>query len=136
MDYPTFLILSISLIGFITLINIILLPKYYKYLTKFKKTEGIILSLKKTDRIKRKNYYDLEVEFSTDYNQVRTKVTYSSYKDPEIGQKIEIRYNPQNPYEAFLISTTQIKIVLFILIYAWISTILSIIFIYFLAIKK
>jgi hypothetical protein len=132
MDYPTFLLLSILVIAFNTLITILLLPKYYKYLTQFKKTEGTILALKKIDRIEGRYLYDLEVEFSTDYNQVRTKVSYSAIKDPEIGQKIQIRYNPQNPYEAISINTKQIKIVLFILIYSWISAIFIIIFIYFL----
>jgi len=50
---------------------------------------------------------------------------------PTVGQKIEIRYNLQNPYEAISINTKQIKIVLFILIYSWIFAIFSIIFIYF-----
>jgi hypothetical protein len=101
MDYPTFLILSIALIAFNTLITILLLPKYYKYLTQFKKTEGTILAFKKIDRIRDRYLYDLEVEFSTDYNQVRTKVAYSAIKDPEIGQKIEIRYNPKTLIKQF-----------------------------------
>jgi hypothetical protein len=91
----------------------------------------IILALKKIDRKKDYYLYDLQVEFSADYNQVRTKVNYSAIKDPEIGQKIEIRYNPQNPYEAISINTKKINMILSILIYNWIFAIFTIIFFYF-----
>ena len=88
----------------------------------------IILALKKIDR--KKDYYscDLEVEFSTDYNQVRTKVTYSSREKPEIGQKIEIRYNPQSPYQAVSFTDKEIKISISILTFAWIFTIFGVIY--------
>ncbi len=47
---------------------------------------------------------------------------------PTVGQKIEIRYNPQNPYQAVSFTDKEIKISISILIFAWILTIFGIIY--------
>lgn len=132
LDGFTFFTLSL-IIAPATLITILSLPDLYKYLTKFKKTEATILAIEKINKKNSKQggyyyLYDLQVEFSTGYNQVRTKVTYSSYEKPEIGQKIEIRYNPQNHYQAVSFTDKEIKTSISILIFAWVFTIFGVIY--------
>jgi hypothetical protein len=117
----------IIFIAFTLLITIPALKKYYDYLTKFKQTQATVLSIKETiirtyedsqghQRTARE--YKIEVEFSVDGQKIKKEIIYNRY--PTVGQKIEIRYNPQNPYEVTAESTFTIKFAISFIIFFWI----------------
>ncbi len=117
----------IFIIAFSLLITSPVLKKYYDYLTKFKQTEATVLSIKETiirtykdsDGYRRtEKKYRIEVEFSVDGQKIKKEIIYSTY--PIVGQKIEIRYNPQNPYEVTTESTSSIIFGISFLIFFWI----------------
>jgi Tfp pilus assembly protein PilE len=137
----------IIFIAFTLLITIPALKKYYDYLTKFKQTQATVLSIKETiirtykdsDGYRRtdedsdgywrtnedshayqrtEKKYVIEVEFSVDGQKIKKEIIYSRY--PTVGQKIEIRYNPQNPYEVTAESTFTIKFAISFIIFFWI----------------
>jgi hypothetical protein len=117
----------IIFIAFTLLITIPALKKYYDYLTKFKQTQATVLSIKETiirtyedsEGYKRtEKEYKIEVEFSVDGQKIKKEIIYSRY--PTVGQKIEIRYNPQNPYEVTAESTFTIKFAISFIIFFWI----------------
>jgi hypothetical protein len=137
----------IFIIAFTLLITIPVLKKYYDYLTKFKQTEATVLSIKdiiirtykdsdgyrRTDEDsdgywrtyedshgyqRTEKEYKIEVEFSVDGQKIKKEIIY--YRYPKVGQKIEIRYNPQNPYEVTAESTSSIKFVISFIIFYWI----------------
>jgi len=62
--------------------------------------------------------YVIEVEFLVDGQKIKKEIIYNRY--PTVGQKIEIRYNPQNPYEVTAESTSSIKFVISFIIFFWI----------------
>jgi len=131
------LLQSILFIGVFTYINILFFPKYYIYLFKLKKAEGVILSFVKVDSTKGLDRYHLEIEYSTNYTKINTKVIYEAFflvrkEHPEVGKKIQIRYNPQNPYEVASISNSIAILELCVLMLSWIS--LLFIFFYYLGI--
>jgi len=117
----------IFIIAFYLLITIYLFKENYDYLTKFKQTEATVLSIKdiiiKT-RKDSKGYehtekkYVIEVEFLVDGQKIKKEIIY--YRYPKVGQKIEIRYNPQNPYEVTTESTFSIIFGISFLIFFWI----------------
>ncbi len=137
----------IIFIAFSLLITIPVLKKYYDYLTKFKQTEATVLSIKdiiirtyedsdgyrrtdedsdgywRTDKDsdgyrRTEKEYVIEVEFLVDGQKIKKEIIY--YRYPKVGQKIEIRYNPQNPYEVTTESTFSIIFGLSFLIFFWI----------------
>jgi hypothetical protein len=117
----------IIFIAFTLLITIPALKKYYDYLTKFKQTQATVLSIKETiirtyedsEGYKRtKKEYKIEVEFSVGGQKIKKEIIYNRY--PTVGQKIEIRYNPQNPYEVTAESTFNIKFAISFIIFFWI----------------
>jgi predicted tellurium resistance membrane protein TerC len=117
----------IIFIAFTLLITIPALKKYYDYLTKFKQTQATVLSIKETiirtyedsEGYKRtEKEYKIEVEFSVDGQKIKKEIIYNRY--PTVGQKIEVRYNPQNPYEVTAESTFTIKFAISFIIFFWI----------------
>jgi TM2 domain-containing membrane protein YozV len=117
----------IIFIAFTLLITIPALKKYYDYLTKFKQTQATVLSIKETiirtyedsEGYKRtEKEYKIEVEFSVDGQKIKKEIIYNRY--PKVGEKIEIRYNPQNPYEVTAESTFTIKFAISFIIFFWI----------------
>jgi hypothetical protein len=117
----------IIFIAFTLLITIPALKKYYDYLTKFKQTQATVLSVRETiirtyedsEGYKRtEKEYKIEVEFSVDGQKIKKVIIYNRY--PTAGQKIEIRYNPQNPYEVTAESTFTIKFAISFIIFFWI----------------
>jgi TM2 domain-containing membrane protein YozV len=117
----------IIFIAFTLLITIPALKKYYDYLTKFKQTQATVLSVRETiirtyedsEGYKRtEKEYKIEVEFSVDGQKIKKVIIYNRY--PTVGQKIEIRYNPQNPYEVTAESTFTIKFAISFIIFFWI----------------
>ncbi len=117
----------IFFIAFTLLITSPVLKKYYDYLTKFKQTEATVLSIKQTITRTYKDSsgyrrtekeYVIEVEFLVDGQKIKKEIICSTY--PIVGQKIEIRYNPQNPYEVTAESTSSIKFVISFIIFFWI----------------
>jgi len=117
----------IFIIAFTLLITIYVFKENYDYLTKFKQTEATILSIKETiirtkkdsqgyQRTEKK--YVIEVEFLADGQKIKKEIIY--YRYPKVGEKIEIRYNPQNPYEVTTESTSSIIFGLSFLILFWI----------------
>jgi hypothetical protein len=117
----------IIFIVFTLLITIPALKQKYDYLTKFKQTQATVLSIKETIiRIyedsegyrRTEKEYVIEVEFSVDGQKIKKEIIYNRY--PTVGQKIEIRYNPQNPYEVTAESTSSIKFVISFIIFYWI----------------
>ncbi len=117
----------IFIIAFYLLITIYVLKKNYDYLTKFKQTEATVLSIKEIiiethkdsegyERTEKK--YRIEVEFLVDGQKIKKEIIY--YRYPKVGQKIEIRYNPQNPYEVTTESTSSIIFGMSFLIFFWI----------------
>ena len=120
-------IIIIFIIAFSLLINIYVLKENYDYLTKFKQTEATVLSIKETiirtykdskgyRRTEKK--YVIEVEFSVDGKKIKKEIIYSRY--PIVGEKIEIRYNPQNPYEVTTEITSSIIFAISLIIFFWI----------------
>jgi len=117
----------IIFISFTLLITVPALKKYYDYLTKFKQTQATVLSIKETiirtyedsEGYKRtEKEYKIEVEFSVDGQKIKKEIIYNRY--PTVGEKIEIRYNPQNPYEVTSESTFTIKFAISFIIFFWI----------------
>jgi hypothetical protein len=118
----------IFIISFSLLITIYVLKQKYEYLTKFKQTEATVLSIKeiiiKTKKDsegyrRTEKEYVIEVEFLVDGQKIKKEIIY--YRYPKVGQKIEIRYNPQNPYEVIAESTSSIIFAISFLIFFWIS---------------
>jgi hypothetical protein len=120
-------VIIIFIIAYTLLITIPVFKKYYDYLTKFKQTEATVLSIKKTiikTKKDSKGYrrtekkYVIEVEFSVDGQKIKKEIIY--YRYPKVGQKIEIRYNTQNPYKVVAESTSSIIFVISFIIFYWI----------------
>jgi hypothetical protein len=120
-------VIIIFIIAYTLLITIPVFKKYYDYLTKFKQTEATVLSIKKTiikTKKDSKGYrrtekkYVIEVEFSVDGQKIKKEIIYNRY--PKVGEKIEIRYNPQNPYKFKAKSTFSIIFVISFIIFYWI----------------
>jgi hypothetical protein len=117
----------IFIIAFTLLITIYVFKENYDYLTKFKQTEATVLSIKETiietdvdfeGYVYTTTKYKMEVEFSVDGQKIKKEIIY--YRYPKVGQKIEIRYNPRNPYEVTTESTFTITIKFAIIIFFWI----------------
>jgi len=117
----------IFIIAFTLLITIYVFKENYDYLTKFKQTEATVLSIKdiiiKTKQDSKgyrrtEKEYVIEVEFSLDGQKIKKKIIY--YRYPRVGEKIEIRYNPQNPYEFTAESTFSIIFAISFIIFYWI----------------
>jgi hypothetical protein len=127
-NQPTLKISTIIIIiAYSLLITIPVFKKYYDYLTKFKQTQATVLSIKETiieTNVDFEGYkytttkYKIEVEFSVDGQKIKKVMIYNRY--PTVGQKIEIRYNPQDPYEVTTESTFTITIKFAIIIFFWI----------------
>jgi hypothetical protein len=114
----------IIFIAFTLLITIPALKKYYDYLTKFKQTQATVLSIKETiirtyedsEGYKRtEKEYVIEVEFSVDGQKIKKEIIYNRY--PKVGEKIEIRYNPQNPYEVTTITTITSQLIILAILF-------------------
>jgi hypothetical protein len=117
----------IFIIAFTLLITIYVFKENYDYLTKFKQTEATVLSIKdiiiKTNKDSKgykrtEKEYVIEVEFLVDGQKIKKEIIY--YRYPTVGQKIEIRYNPQNPYEVTAESTFSIIFAISFIIFYWI----------------
>ena len=125
----------IIFIAFTLLITIPTMKMFYDYLTKYQSTQATILSIKKEiretykdseGRRKTRTTYEIEIQFFVDNKEIKKVISYSKY--PIIGNKIEIRYNPQNPNQIIPMSTSDIKLGIFIIIFFWIIiTIIAII---------
>jgi len=124
---PVILFIVYTFIVFTLLKTFPLFKENYDYLTKFKQTEATVLSIKniiiKTYKDSKgykrtEKEYVIEVEFLVDGQKIKKEIIYNRY--PTVGQKIEIRYNPQNPYEVTAESTSSIKFVISFIIFFWI----------------
>ena len=124
---PVILFIVYTFIVFTLLKTFPLFKENYYYLTKFKQTQATVLSIKETvtrtykdskgyKRIEKE--YVIEVEFSVDGQKIKKEIIYSRY--PTVGEKIEIRYNPQNPYEVIVESTFSIIFAISFIIFFWI----------------
>jgi hypothetical protein len=116
----------IFIIAFTLLKTIPVFKENYYYLTKFKQTEATVLSIKETvtrtykdsEGYKRtEKEYVIEVEFSVDGQKIKKEIIYSRY--PTVGEKIEIRYNPQNPYEVTTITTITSQLIILGILLIW-----------------
>jgi len=123
---PVILFIVYTFIVFTLLKTFPLFKENYYYLTKFKQTEATVLSIKETATItyidegyrRTEKEYVIEVEFSVDGQKIKKEIIY--YRYPKVGQKIEIRYNPQNPYEVIAESTSSIIFAISFIIFFWI----------------
>jgi len=123
---PVILFIVYTFIVFTLLKTIPLFKENYDYLTKFKQTEATVLSIKdiiiKT-RKDSKGYrrtekeYVIEVEFSVDGQKIKKEIIYSRYL--KVGEKIEIKYNPQNPYEFTTITTIGSQLIILGILFIW-----------------
>jgi len=116
-------------IAFGLIITIPTLKKYNDYLTKYESTKATILSVKK--KIVKTYYedhegtttkykittYKIEIKFFVDNKEIKKVVSYDKY--PRVGEKIEIKYNPQNPNQVTTMSDYDIQSKIFIIIIFW-----------------
>jgi|GEM_PF-1718318 hypothetical protein len=131
---PVKLFIVYTFIVFALLKTFPLFKENYYYLTKFKQTEATVLSIKKTVTRTYKDYkgykptekeyvirtekkYVIEVEFSVDGQKIKKQIIY--YRYPTVGEKIEIRYNPQNPYEFTTIPTVASQLIILMILAFW-----------------
>jgi hypothetical protein len=117
----------IIFIVFTLLITIPVFKENYDYLTKFKQAQATVLSIKETiietdvdfeGYVYTTTKYKIEVEFSVDGQKIKKEIIYD--RSTTVGEKIEIRYNPRNPYEVTTESTFTITIKFAIIIFFWI----------------
>jgi len=118
-------VIIIFIIAFTLLKTIPLFKENYDYLTKFKQTEATVLSIKETATItyidegyrRTEKEYLIEVEFSVDGQKIKKEIIYSRYL--KVGEKIEIKYNPQNPYEVTTITTINSQLIILFILFIW-----------------
>jgi hypothetical protein len=123
---PVIVFIVYTFIVFTSLKTIPLFKENYYYLTKFKQTKATVLSIKETVTRTYKDSkgykrtekeYVIEVEFSVDGQKIKKEIIYSRY--PTVGEKIEIRYNPQNTYEVTTITTITSQLIILGILFIW-----------------
>jgi hypothetical protein len=131
---PVILFIVYTFIVFALLKTFPLFKENYYYLTKFKQTEATVLSIKETVTrtykysksykrtekeyvIRTEKEYKIEVEFLVDGKKIKKEIIYSRH--PTVGEKIEIRYNPQNPYEVTTIPTIASQLIILMILCFW-----------------
>jgi len=123
---PVILFIVYTFIVFTLLKTFPLFKENYDYLTKFKQTEATVLSIKdiiiKTYKDSKgykrtEKEYVIEVEFLVDGQKIKKEIIYSRYL--KVGEKIEIKYNPQNPYEVTAITTIGSQLIILGILLIW-----------------